>query len=289
MMQNLFRLIILSSFVSLSAHAFPTIGSTQNFSAQLSKMQESQAFTTNYDFEGIVALSNCSGSLIQLEGGSNSEKALILTNGHCFEGGFAKPGEYVFGRPSNRTFTILDSKAGSLGKVTATEVVYSTMTGTDITIYKLRETYADILAKFGTNPLTLSSNHPVAGDDMEVISGYWRRGYSCSVEAFVPQLREDAWTMTDSIRYSRPGCETIGGTSGSPITKAGTKIVIGINNTGNEDGQKCTMNNPCEVDALGNITFTKGVSYGQQTYQIYSCLNTARELDLTVQGCLLTH
>ncbi|MBC7464820.1 MAG: serine protease, partial [Bdellovibrio sp.] len=83
--------------------------------------------------------------------------------------------------------------------------------------------------------------------------------------------------------------ETIGGTSGSPITKAGTKIVIGINNTGNEDGQKCTMNNPCEIDLQGNITFTKGVSYGQQTYQIYSCLNTARELDLTVQGCLLTH
>lgn len=289
MFQNFVRFVILSSFAAITAQAFPLITNQSNFSAQLSPLKASSQFTEDYDFEGIVALNNCSGSLIQLEGAADSDKALILTNGHCFEGGFAKPGEYVYGRPSTRQFTILDSKAGSLGKVTATEVVYSTMTGTDIAIYKLRETYADIQFKFGTRPLTLSSSHPAVGDNMEVISGYWRRGYSCTVEAFIPQLREDVWTMTDSIRYSRPGCETIGGTSGSPITKAGTRIVIGINNTGNENGKKCTMNNPCEIDLNGNITFTKGVSYGQQTYQIYSCLNSSREIDLTVQGCLLTH
>ena len=83
------------------------------------------------------------------------------------------------------------------------------------------------------------------------------------------------------------GRETIGGTSGSPIIHAETYEVIGINNTGNENGGKCTLNNPCEVDEQGNITVTKGASYGQQLFQIYTCLNDQGQFDLTVEGCKL--
>jgi V8-like Glu-specific endopeptidase len=246
-------------------------------------------FTVQYDFEGIVALSNCSGSLIQLEGAADASQALVLTNGHCLEGGFSNPGQFKYKQPSTRTFTLLKSDATNAGRVTATEIVYSTMTGTDVTIYKLRETYAEIKAKFGIRPMTLSSQHPTTGTSMEVVSGYWKRGYACAVEAFIPQLKEAGWIMTDSIRYSRPGCETIGGTSGSPILQAGTKTVIGINNTGNEDGQRCTMNNPCEIDKDGNISFVQGYSYGQQTYQIYSCVTATNDIDLSVPGCQLLH
>ncbi len=242
-----------------------------------------------YDYEGIVALSNCSGSLIQLEGAADSSQALVLTNGHCLEGGFSNPGQFKYKQPSSRSFTLLKSNSTNAGRVTATEIIYSTMTGTDVTIYKLRETYADIKAKFGIRPMTLSSQHPTTGTSMEVVSGYWKRGYSCSIEAFIPQLKEAGWVMTDSIRYSRPGCETIGGTSGSPILQAGTKTVIGINNTGNESGQRCTMNNPCEIDKDGNISFVQGYSYGQQTYQIYTCVTATNDFDLSVPGCQLLH
>lgn len=247
------------------------------------------SFTEHYDFEGIVALSNCSGSLIQLEGVSDANNALIMTNGHCVESGFTSPGEFNYRQPSSRSFTLLNSAAGSAGKVTATQLVYSTMTKTDVAIYKLRETYAEIKAQFGINPLTLSSLHPEVNTEIDVISGYWKRGYSCGIETFIEQLNEAGWSWKDSLRYSRPGCETIGGTSGSPILKAGTKSVIGINNTGNEDGERCSMNNPCEVDKDGNISFTQGYSYGQQTYLIYSCLTTTNEIDLAINGCALTH
>jgi V8-like Glu-specific endopeptidase len=135
----------------------------------------------------------------------------------------------------------------------------------------------------------LASKHPALTEPIQVISGYWSRGYACAIEAFVPQLKEDRWTSEDSIRYSRPGCETIGGTSGSPIIQASNRSVIGVNNTGNEDGEKCTMNNPCEVDGNGNITFQQGYSYGQETYWVYSCLNQYNELDLGVASCLLPH
>lgn len=271
-------------FISTAAFAldFP-------INKRLAVEQLSPHFTAQYDFEGIVALSNCSGSLIQLEGANDANQGLILTNGHCLETGFANPGQFKYKQPSTRSFTLLKIDSSNAGRVSATELVYSTMTGTDIAIYKLRETYAEIKAKFGIRPMILSSQHPTVGTSMEVISGYWKRGYSCAVEAFIPQLKEAGWTMTDSIRYSRPGCETIGGTSGSPILQAGTKTVIGINNTGNEDGQRCTMNNPCEVDKDGNISYVQGYSYGQQTYQIYSCVTATNDIDLSVPGCQLLH
>lgn len=281
-MTKTIALIIL--FCSLSAHAIalPINHLRPDLKIPLT-------FTTDYDFEGIVALSNCSGSLIQLEGVSDANPALIMTNGHCIEGGFTPPGAFVYKRPSSRTFTLLNSQAGSVGKVTATQIIYSTMTKTDITIYKLNETYADIKAKFGIRPMTLASTMPNETDTIEIISGYWRRGYACAVESLVNELHEERYVWKNSLRYSRPGCETIGGTSGSPIMKAGTKIVIGINNTGNEAGESCSMNNPCEVDANGNISFTKGYSYGQQTYWVYSCLTTTNEIDLAMPGCQLPH
>jgi V8-like Glu-specific endopeptidase len=245
-------------------------------------------FTANYDFEGIVALSNCSGSLIRLENSRDTDKGLILTNGHCLETGMSQPGTIVYGKPSSRSFQLYDSQ-GRVGRLTANQVVYSTMTKTDMTIYKLNETYQQIRAKYNVNPLTLSSQHPVEGTPMEVISGYWNRGYSCNIEAFITELKEDRWTMNDSIRYSRPGCLVIGGTSGSPVIQAGTRTVIGVNNTGNEGGEPCTMNNPCEIDEKGSVSAHKDYSYGQQTFWVYSCLNQYNEIDLSVNGCQLFH
>lgn len=277
----LFAAMSVASFFTSVAQAFPLP------KAGLTTLQLPETFSSNFDFEGIVGLNNCSGSLIQLENSPDTDLALILTNGHCLETGFPKPGQVVYGKPSNRSFNVLDSRAKVLGSVRAREIVYSTMTNTDMTIYRLNESYASIKNKFNVRPLTLSSQHPDIGMPMEVISGYWKKGYSCTVEHFVYKLLEGAWTSVDSIRYSRPGCETIGGTSGSPVILKGTRTVIGVNNTGNEDGQKCTDNNPCEIDASGNITYQQGLSYGQQTYWVYTCLNQNRELDLSVAGCLL--
>lgn len=247
------------------------------------------SFTPNYDFEGIVKLSNCSGSLIRLEGALDTDKGLILSNGHCVEGGFPQPGQYIYGRASTRRFQLMSTSSAGVANLWADMLLYATMTGTDMSLYRVTETYGEILQRYGIHPLNLASTHPEPGTPIEVISGYWRRGYSCGVEAFAFQLSEGGWTMNDSIRYSRPGCEVIGGTSGSPIVQQGTRTVIGVNNTINESGGRCTMNNPCEIDQAGNVSFTRGIGYGQQTYLLYSCLNANREVDLTIAGCALFH
>ncbi len=49
---------------------------------------KSNPILSDYDFEGIIKLSNCSGSLIQFSGQPDTAKAVVMTNGHCIQ----KPG-----------------------------------------------------------------------------------------------------------------------------------------------------------------------------------------------------
>ncbi|MBC7693155.1 MAG: trypsin-like peptidase domain-containing protein [Methylotenera sp.] len=240
------------------------------------------------DFTAIVALSDCSGSVVRFTTSLGSDQAMVLTNGHCLDAGMPGPGKVITNSPVSRRFKLLTSDGqGSLGTLNADQVIFSSMTKTDITLYRLKETYDQIEKNFKVTALTLSPQHPQAGAPIAIPSGYWRRMYNCSIDKFIYQLKEDKWTMVDSIRYQQPGCATIGGTSGSPIVNANTHEVIGINNTGNEDGAQCTMNNPCEVDEQGKITVVKKASYGQQTFWLYGCLTSKNTLDLNKAGCLL--
>lgn len=244
-----------------------------------------QLFTTDYDFNGIVELSNCSGSLIRYEQSEQDDKAIILTNGHCVS--MIDPNSAYYQKRSNRRFALLDSRGQRAGRVYATMLEYATMTKTDIAVYRLQKTYRQIQDEYGIEAFTLSSERPEVGDDIDIISGYWHRGYSCSIEELVHRLKEGKWVFHDSLRYSRPGCKTIGGTSGSPVILSGTKTVVAINNTGNESGGRCNLNNPCEVDENGDIFYHKGYSYGQQVDLIYSCLDEDLRIDLDIDGCML--
>ncbi|MFI6100457.1 serine protease [Lentzea sp. NPDC051213] len=234
------------------------------------------------DFTGIVALDNCSGSVVRTPTSAPSDKALVLTNGHCVS--LLKAGEVRVDQPSTRSFSLRDSTGQKeLRKVYATKLAYATMTGTDAAFYQLSATYAQI-EQYGSRALELSAAHPVAKRDIRVVSGYWKRIYSCQIDGFVHQLKEADWTWRDSLRYTS-SCNTIGGTSGSPIIDNASGKVVGVNNTGNESGARCTMNNPCEVDAAGRITVRKGINYGQQTFDFVSCFGAGTTLNLALPGC----
>ncbi|MEU6809276.1 serine protease [Streptomyces sp. NPDC046831] len=238
------------------------------------------------DFAGTVALSNCSGSVVRFPASVDSDPALVLTNGHCLETGFPDPGEVVVDQASSRSFGLLNSSGSQVGTLRASKVAYSTMTDTDVTIYQLTRTYAQIRSTYGINALTVNNTHPVAGTSIKVVSGYWKRIYTCAVDGFVYRLKEGAWTWKDSVRYTS-ACNTIGGTSGSPVVDTATGRVVAVNNTGNEDGRRCTDNNPCEVDANGTVTVRQGINYAQETYQIPACFGAGNRLDLSASGCTL--
>lgn len=274
---------LLLCFLGASVHAFPSApfdGLKSTVTPPLSKDSSS------YNFEGIVKLSNCSGAVIRFKGQSFDSNAIVLTNGHCLGGRFLRNNEFIHNKKISRRMKVADSNM-RFHNIRAIELMYGTMTGTDSALYKLKETYTD-LRKLGIEPFEFSESRPIVGTSIEIISGYWERGYSCEIEDFVHMLKEASWIFTDSIRYTNTGCKTIGGTSGSPIIMKNTRTVIGVNNTANESGRECTMNNPCEIDEDNNIYYKKGTSYGQQTYQFYNCLNSEYEIDLNIEGCNLT-
>ncbi|MFD8705939.1 serine protease [Kitasatospora sp. NPDC059648] len=243
-----------------------------------------KAVTVN--FAGTVALSNCSGSLVRMPNSAATDPALVLSNGHCLESGMPGPGEVVLNQSSSRTFTLLSAAGGRLATLRATKVVYGAMTDTDVSIYQLNTNYASIKSKYGISPLTIADTHPTQGADIRVVSGYWKKVYSCSIDGFAYQLNEADWTFKDSVRYTS-GCNVIGGTSGSPVVDTSTGQLVAVNNTINENGESCTLDNPCEVDENGAVTVHQGIGYAQETYGIPACFGPGNRLDLTLSGCTL--
>ncbi|MGG2464545.1 S1 family peptidase [Streptomyces sp. RGM 3693] len=242
--------------------------------------------TKAVDFAGTVALDDCSGSIVKMPTSQPNDPALVMTNGHCLESGMPSAGQVIVDQPSTRSFTVLDKAAGDLGTIQATKVTYATMTDTDVTLYETGSTYAEIEQKYGIKPLELSTDHPTKGAGITVVSGYWKKTYTCSIDGFAPTLKEGDWTWKDSVRYT-PECKVIGGTSGSPVVDNSTGKVTAINNTINENGERCTLNNPCEVDESGNVTVHNGIGYAQETYTIPKCFGTGNKLDLNAAGCTL--
>lgn len=281
-MKLLSVLIIL--FFSTSSFAFPEVPDL-DLDASLDYVSQRDV---EYDFNGIVAMRNCSASLVRFPGQPADSKAYVLTNGHCtggLFGGFPQPGEVIYKKRDRRSmnaFVDLNEKV----KIQSQMLVYATMTDTDAALFRVSDTYESLEQK-GVKALEMLDKRPVVGEDIEIVSGYWRKGFSCSIETFIHELHEGAWVMKDSIRYSDPGCEVYGGTSGSPVIAKGTRLVVGVNNTGNESGEKCTNNNPCEVNANGDINIIKGRGYAQQTWWFATCLDDKFDIDLSVAGCLL--
>ncbi|MEU6895485.1 serine protease [Streptomyces sp. NPDC046557] len=278
----------LLSVLLIGAGAAPAVASAPRDAAPQApasaRDKAAPAVTVNY--AGTVALSNCSGSVVRAPGSQPNDPALVLSNGHCLETGFPGPGEVIKDQPSSRSFSLLGASGSKVATLRASKVAYATMTDTDISIYQLTSTYAQIQSKYGISALTLNDAHPVQGTAIKVVSGYWKRTYSCNVDGFAYLLKEGSWTWKDSVRYT-PSCNTIGGTSGSPVIDTTTGKVVAVNNTGNENGERCTENNPCEVDQNGVVTVREGINYAQETYIIVPCIGAGNKIDLTRPGCTL--
>ncbi|MGO4757028.1 serine protease, partial [Streptomyces sp. 2MCAF27] len=235
---------------------------------------------------GTVALSNCSGSVVRMPNSADSDPAFVMSNGHCLESGMPSAGQVIVDKASTRSFTLLNSSGSGVATLRATKIAYATMTDTDVSLYQLSSTYAQIQQSYGIKALQLADSHPVQGTGINVVSGYWKKIYSCNIDGFVYRLKEDEWTWKDSVRYTS-ACNTIGGTSGSPVVDSASGKVVAINNTGNEDGGRCTLNNPCEVDANGTVTVRQGINYAQETYGITKCVAAGNKINLSLAGCEL--
>lgn len=246
-----------------------------------------------YDFSSIIALPNCSGSIIRFEDSKEEHKALLLTNGHCVKmgGHFGKfPAfEQVFTDVKQLRHVQLFNRSGERTiPIDLKKLVYATMTDTDIAIYELDQSYRELKQDYFVQPLTLSKNTPEVGDKVKVISGDTGITATCIVDKLVPKLKEASWVWKDSYRLKDSTyCQLGKGVSGSPLIDFKTNKVVGVYNTSNQNGATdCKVNAPCEVEYNQEIAVKKGL-YAQQTAQIYSCLDRDSKLDFNQRNCLL--
>ncbi|RJQ77276.1 serine protease [Pseudonocardiaceae bacterium YIM PH 21723] len=270
--------------IALAAVALAVLGGAATTLPSLTGVDTVAETAVNASLAGTVDVGDCSYSLVKLAESQPSDQALIFTNGHCFK--FFGADEVIVNQGFTETKQpkVLDAAGKPVASVTRTKILYATMSGTDLTIYQTKETYGE-LAEAGAPVLELSDAHPAAGADIFVPSSFHSKSYECEIDGFVPQLKEDVWNWTDSVRYT--DCAIEPGSSGSPIVDKATGKVIGINNTLNADGKRCALNNPCEVGQGGAVKVDKGRKYGQQTFQVYGCLGEGSTIDLTKSGCTL--
>ncbi|MDY3048467.1 MAG: serine protease [Rothia sp. (in: high G+C Gram-positive bacteria)] len=256
-----------------------------------------QAQETYQTFDSTVGIYNCSASLIQLPGARDSDRALVLTNGHCIEPVFDRyldRGEVI----TNHTLFWLFNKGyfkeisfyggetpTVLAKGKLTDIVYSTMDDTDIAILKTDKTYAQLKAS-GVKIRPFSTERPQQGTQIQIPSTYWNKAYSCQIDGFAHELHESPWVWKDAIRYTAEGCRVQSGSSGSPIVDAQSGAIIGVNNTYVGGGDECGLGNACEVSPDGSIRTMSGRGYGTQTYTIPTCFNGS-SLAMNKPGCLL--
>ena len=187
-------------------------------------------------------------------------------------------------RPSDQYFALLGADGTRLARVHADRLIYATMHRTDLALYRLPMTYADLAAD-GVTPLTVKARHAKRRGVVTIPSGYWRETYTCHMRGYAYKLKEQIWTWRDSLRYVGPDCQTKGGTSGAPVLNAHRRV-IGVNNTGYVGG-RARRDTVCEVSADGTRRVYRHRDYGQQTWWITTCLDDQRRVDLSVTGCRL--
>ncbi|MCM4084307.1 trypsin-like serine protease [Paractinoplanes hotanensis] len=231
------------------------------------------------DLEGAVSFNGCSASVVRTTSSSANDPALLLTNGHCATERPA-PGDATVDQPDSQTVRIQDRQGYVQATARTTRLLYATMTGTDVALYRLDKTYAQL----GTKVFTLARTAATSGTHLSIISGGAGARYACTVDAVVPHLREAGYQQDRSYRYER-GCEATHGTSGAPLVLADGFTVVGVHSTGNDSGEQCTENNPCEVATDGTVSAEQGRRYGQRTTMLPACLTKNSQLDLTRPGC----
>lgn len=231
-----------------------------------------------------MASLHCSGVIVRL--GSNPDaRAILLTNGHCYDRKL-QPGVFVADREHRQSIALLtrDNRGRRYNSV---RVLYAVMSGTDLALIELDATYRE-LADAGIDGYEISPTPAAPGDSVFMVSGYWESAQRCSVESVIPRLLESPWEWSDAYKLS--GCRADRqALSGSPLISASDNKIVGVFNTANDDGQRCTINNPCEAYSNGDTVVEKGGAYAQRVDQILTCLDSEGRFNVDNPSCLLFH
>ena len=266
----------------LSAQAFARPSDFSN------KNDDNIRQATAAELHNLATTNGCSAGYADI-GRGGSEKAVIVTNGHCVSGNLVARMALV-NQPTSKIFAIFNAQGGRVN-VTATKLMYATLMDTDIALYELRETNAELAAK-GLTPFPFYDGQAPLGSRVRVTSGYWRETQECTLERRIRQLLEgfgsdisNPSVATDAIALSST-CNIRGGYSGTPIIDEATDTIIAMAFTGSEGNEACAEGSPCEVNERGERTYRRGVSYAARVDQLADCLQDG-QINLALPSCTL--
>lgn len=231
--------------------------------------------------------SGCAASVVRVAASRPTDPALLLTNGHCVPTR-PRPGQTYRDRPADDLVILNGADGNAVARASTTRLLLATMTGTDVALYRLDQSYAELAAK-GVPAHPLATTGPAPGAALTMHVGSEQTTYACTIEAVVPTLEEAGYTQRDALRYTPTrSCAPQAGTSGSPLIDPRTGQVVAIHNshvTG--DAKPCKENEPCEVAPDGTVSATKGRGYAQQVAGLAACLDAGSVLAPSRPGCTL--
>lgn len=246
----------------------------------------------------------CSGAFMTFADRRGSSRALVLASGHCAGQGAAKiarkdgtftnildVGEVLTRVADDRWLTLETGRSDEPRVcVKSDEIVFASLTDTDIMILQLTETYEQIESRTGLKALLVSRDTIFRdGLDVHVPSSLFQIAEQCQVEATVEKIKEDRWLWSPVIRMGRECSLLPHGASGAPVIRLDTTEIIGVFGTASDaNAAPCELNNPCEVRSDGTTRpGTQSQGYAHFVHKLYTCLDSDRSIDLSVQGCLL--
>src|SRR6478735_5811629 len=117
------------------------------------------AATAGGRFAGTARLPGCSGAVVRWPAALDSDRAVVLTNGHCVRQPFLLAREVLVNQRRWTRVELLDRRGRVARVARAVRLQYASMYRTDVALLTLRETYAD-LAGDGVTPLSLADEGP---------------------------------------------------------------------------------------------------------------------------------
>ncbi len=240
----------------------------------------------------------CTGTFLDTGALANAP-AYVLSNGHCVGPKLMGPGDILVDQPAspgmNFRFNYFVDAGKNVRMVPIRRVVYATMHHTDIAIFELDATYAQLVSE-GFVPHVIAAADPVAGTQVEMVgvpqNGVRRatrfvRRSTCRVGDRT-NLKEGDYTFSGAFRH---WCSSVGGSSGSPVIARQSGEIVAINNTGVDDSAlaapECSIDRPCEVAPDGSVTTDVKTNYAQKTSNIPTCVDRSGIFGVKVPGCRL--
>ncbi|STD11926.1 Uncharacterised protein [Dermatophilus congolensis] len=178
----------------------------------------------------------CSGAIVKLPGAKDSDKALLLSAGHCIPGPHLKDGESVANKKIAGTGNQVQIHKGSDKdnhlnplQTRVTDVVYATMTGTDVSLMKIDKTYS-ALQGAGIKAREIPGDDLKKGDAVSVPApAIGLSLHGCKVENTGLTKKVKSWTWNNFVEVSGDQCGQLReGASGSPIISDSDGRIRGI-------------------------------------------------------------